>query len=83
MRRAVASAACSFSSDGGSYELELRPNLLPAICCERPVDLKNPSIDFCPHCGSGLVDHCGACDARKSAFSKFCHACGTASGCPG
>jgi hypothetical protein len=41
------------------------------------VDLKNTEIDFCPHCGIGLFDHCRVCDARKSAFSKFCHACGT------
>ena len=44
--------------------------------CERPVDLKNPAIDFCPHCGIGLFDHCRACEARKNAFSPFCHACG-------
>ena len=43
---------------------------------ERPVDLKNPGIDFCPHCGIGLFDHCAPCGARKSAFSRFCHACG-------
>jgi hypothetical protein len=41
------------------------------------VDLKNTEIDFCPHCGIGLFDHCRACEARKSAFSRFCHACGT------
>jgi hypothetical protein len=31
----------------------------------------------CPHCGISLFDHCQPCNARKSAFSKFCHACGT------
>ena len=41
------------------------------------MDLKNDAIDFCPHCGIGLYDHCGVCKTRKSAFSKFCHACGT------
>lgn len=46
--------------------------------CERTVDLKNPEIDFCPHCGIGLFDRCGHCRARKNAFSRFCHACGTA-----
>ncbi len=53
--------------------------LAKGVCpgCERPVDLKSPEIDFCPHCGIGLFDHCGHCDARKSAFSKYCHACGT------
>lgn len=44
--------------------------------CERPVDLKDPARDFCPHCGIGLFDHCGQCNARKSAFSRFCFACG-------
>jgi len=61
-----------------SYDVALA-RLAKNVCpgCERPVDLKNEKIDFCPHCGIGLFDHCGACDARKSAFSKFCHACGT------
>lgn len=45
--------------------------------CERMVDLKNPEIDFCPHCGMGLFNHCGHCRTRKNAFSRFCHACGT------
>ncbi|MDB5878183.1 MAG: serine endopeptidase [Variovorax sp.] len=60
-----------------SYDTALT-RLSKSVCpgCERPVDLKNPEIDFCPHCGIGLFDHCGRCDARKSAFSKFCHACG-------
>ena len=52
----------------------LSKNVCPG--CERPVDLKNVEIDFCPHCGIGLFDHCGACSTRKSAFAKFCHACG-------
>ena len=53
----------------------LSKNVCPG--CERPVDLKNTEIDFCPHCGIGLFDHCGACSTRKSAFAKFCHACGS------
>ena len=62
-----------------SYDTALA-RLAKGVCpgCERPVDLKNTQIDFCPHCGIGLFDHCRACDARKSAFAKFCHACGTA-----
>jgi len=61
-----------------SYDTALT-RLSKGVCpgCERPVDLKNPEIDFCPHCGIGLFDHCRACDTRKSAFAKFCHACGT------
>lgn len=60
-----------------SYDTALA-RLAKSVCpgCERPVDLKNTEIDFCPHCGIGLFDHCRVCDARKSAFSKFCHACG-------
>jgi predicted RNA-binding Zn-ribbon protein involved in translation (DUF1610 family) len=62
-----------------SYDTALA-RLAKSVCpgCERPVDLKNTEIDFCPHCGIGLFDHCRVCDARKSAFAKFCHACGAA-----
>ncbi|MDR3003686.1 MAG: serine endopeptidase [Acidovorax sp.] len=61
-----------------SYDVALE-RLAKSVCpgCERPVDLKNTEIDFCPHCGIGLFDHCGACKTRKSAFARFCHACGT------
>lgn len=60
-----------------SYDTALA-RLSKGVCpgCERPVDLKNPAIDFCPHCGIGLFDPCRACGTRKSAFAKFCHACG-------
>ncbi len=47
--------------------------------CERHVDLKDPSIDFCPHCGLGLHQACASCNTRKSAFSKYCHSCGATS----
>ena len=46
--------------------------------CERPVDLKDASTDFCPHCGIGLFDRCGGCSSRKNAFARFCFSCGTA-----
>ena len=61
-----------------SYDVALA-RLAKGVCpgCERPVDLKNEQIDFCPHCGIGLFDRCGACRTRKSAFARFCHACGT------
>ena len=61
-----------------SYDTAL-VRLAKGVCpgCERPVDLKNTMIDFCPHCGIGLFDHCCACTTRKSAFSRFCHCCGT------
>jgi len=45
--------------------------------CERPVDLKDPQIDYCPHCGIGLFNRCGACTTRKNAFTRFCFSCGT------
>jgi hypothetical protein len=46
--------------------------------CERPVDLKDGSLDYCPHCGIGLFDKCGCCATRKNAFARFCFSCGTA-----
>jgi hypothetical protein len=46
--------------------------------CERPVDLKDAGLDYCPHCGICLFDRCGCCKARKNAFARFCFACGTA-----
>jgi hypothetical protein len=56
--------------------------LAKGVCpgCERGVDLKDPAIDFCPHCGIGLHDRCGGCGTRKSAFSRFCFACGAPGG---
>ena len=64
-----------------SYDTALA-RIAKSVCpgCERPVQLSNEAIDFCPHCGIGLYDRCGACKTRKSAFAKFCHACGTAAG---
>lgn len=61
-----------------SYDVALT-RLGKGVCpgCERGVDLKNTGIDFCPHCGIGLFDHCGNCQTRKSTFSQFCQACGT------
>lgn len=60
-----------------SYDTALT-RLSKSVCpgCERGVDLKSPDIDFCPHCGIGLFDHCAVCITRKSAFAKFCQACG-------
>ncbi len=62
---------------GLSYDTALA-RLAKNICpgCERPVDLKAAANDFCPHCGIGLFNRCGACTARKSTFAPFCHACG-------
>ena len=62
-----------------SYDVALT-RLSKGVCpgCERGVDLKDTRNDFCPHCGIGLHNKCGACGFRKSAFSKFCNGCGTA-----
>lgn len=62
-----------------SYDTALA-RLAKKVCpgCERPVDLVNTAIDYCPHCGICLFDHCGKCEQRKSAFARFCHACGAA-----
>jgi hypothetical protein len=56
--------------------------LAKGVCpgCERPVDLKNERIDFCPHCGIGLFTACGSCTTRRSTFARFCHSCGTGVG---
>jgi len=62
-----------------SYDVALA-RLGKKVCpgCERAVDLTNTAIDYCPHCGICLFDHCSACNERKSAFARFCHACGAA-----
>ena len=59
------------------YDLA-QTRLAKGVCpgCERAVDLKDPKNDFCPHCGMGLHNHCGACQARRSAFARYCYACG-------
>ncbi|MBB3101884.1 zinc ribbon domain-containing protein [Azomonas macrocytogenes] len=53
----------------------LGKNVCPG--CERTVDLNNPQIDYCPHCGICLFNHCEHCQQRKSTFARFCPACGT------
>lgn len=66
-----------------SYDLALS-RLAKSVCpgCERQLDLKDPALDFCPHCGINLFDHCGNCHARKGAFARFCFSCGTPAQAP-
>ena len=61
------------------YDMALS-RLAKGVCpgCERTVDFKDGAIDYCPHCGICLFDRCAKCKQRKSAFSRFCHACGAA-----
>ncbi len=64
-----------------SYDTALA-RLAKKVCpgCERPVELNHEAIDYCPHCGICLFDRCHPCGTRKSAFARFCHACGAAAG---
>ena len=60
-----------------NYDLA-QQRLSRSICpgCERPVDLKDESKNFCIHCGTGLFNKCTKCHSRKNAFAKYCHSCG-------
>ena len=60
-----------------SYEVA-HERLNKGICpgCERPVDLKDGTRNFCMHCGIGLFRPCPACGVRANAFARYCHACG-------
>lgn len=58
--------------------------LAKKVCpgCERPVDLQATAHNFCMHCGICLFNICAHCSTRKSAFARFCHACGTSAVAP-
>jgi hypothetical protein len=60
-----------------SYDTALA-RLAKGVCpgCERFVKLDNQANGFCSHCGIKLHDNCPHCQARKSAFSRFCFSCG-------
>ena len=45
--------------------------------CERGINYRDPSIDYCPHCGITLYKRCPTCHVRKNAFLNFCPTCGT------
>jgi hypothetical protein len=61
-----------------SYE-QAQARMAKSVCpgCERPIDLKDASRNFCMHCGMGLFDACKSCNTRKQAFARYCHGCGT------
>lgn len=63
--------------EGLAYDVA-HMRLVKGICpgCERPVDLKDSSRNFCMHCGICLFNHCVQCQARKNSFARYCHACG-------
>ncbi|MBE7939742.1 MULTISPECIES: zinc ribbon domain-containing protein [Ramlibacter] len=52
--------------------------LAKGVCpgCERPVDMRDERLDYCPHCGIGLHDRCTQCASRKNAFARYCMRCG-------
>lgn len=60
-----------------SYDTALA-RLAKGVCpgCERFVKLDDKGNGFCPHCGIKLHDNCSVCNARKSAFAKYCFSCG-------
>jgi hypothetical protein len=59
------------------YDVALN-RLAKKVCagCERPVNLEDTERNFCTHCGICLFDQCTGCSTRKSAFARFCQACG-------
>ena len=57
-------------------QTRLSKSLCPG--CERAVNVKDETNDFCPHCGIGLFNRCLACTMRKNAFARFCFGCGAA-----
>lgn len=55
-------------------QMRLARRICPA--CERPLDVADPSANFCMHCGLLVFDDCPRCHTRQTSFSHFCRACG-------
>lgn len=63
--------------DYDAAQMSLSQNICPG--CERSLATKeapHDKLDFCPHCGLSLFDHCAQCGTRKNAFARYCFACG-------
>lgn len=60
------------------YDTALQ-RLSKSVCpgCERPLNLNDPSTDFCAHCGINVFHACGTCTTRRNSFSRYCHHCGS------
>jgi hypothetical protein len=60
------------------YDLA-QARIAKSVCpgCERAYDMKNEANNFCAHCGLCVFNHCGKCNTRKHAFSRYCFSCGT------
>jgi hypothetical protein len=60
-----------------NYDLALG-RIAKKVCpgCERPINLEDTARNFCTHCGICVFDQCTGCETRKSAFARFCQACG-------
>ena len=61
-----------------NYDLALT-RIARSVCpgCERHLDFKDASQDFCPHCGIAVCNRCEKCATRKGAFLRYCFSCGT------
>jgi len=56
----------------------LNKNICPS--CERPINIANNDLNFCPHCAINLFNICSKCNTRKNAFANFCFNCGAPNG---
>lgn len=55
-------------------QMRLARKICPA--CERPLDVADPTNNFCMNCGLLVFAPCPRCTTRQTTFSHFCRACG-------
>ena len=55
-------------------QMRLSRRICPA--CERPIDVTDPTANFCMHCGLLVFEDCPRCHTRQTSFSHFCRFCG-------